>query len=129
MIWCQVNSYKELTVWQRSFALSVAVYRMTAGFPEAERFGLSSQLRRASTSIPANISEGWGRGSTKDYIRFLLMARGSIMELETHSLLAHELGYLRPEPLMEVQREVEELGKMLNGLMQALRNRPPRSNS
>ena len=92
-------------------------------FPDAERFGLTAQIRRAATSVPANIAEGWGRGSTKEYIQFLLIARGSLMELETHMIITQKLRYLSQEQLGAVQKEVEEIGKMLNGLIQSLRGR------
>ena len=92
-------------------------------FPDAERFGLTAQIRRAATSVPANIAEGWGRGSTKEYIQFLLIARGSLMELETHMIITQKLRYLSQEQLGAIQKEVEEIGKMLNGLIQSLRGR------
>ena len=73
--------------------------------------------------MPANIAEGWGRGSTKEYIQFLLIARGSLMELETHMIITQKLRYLSQEQLGAIQKEVEEIGKMLNGLIQSLRGR------
>jgi four helix bundle protein len=118
-----VKNYKELSVWQKSVKLSIGVYKITGRFPEAEKFGLISQIRRAATSIPANIAEGWGGGSTREYIQFLFIARGSLMELETHALIAHELGYLGNEMLASLQQEVQDIGKMLNGLIHALRSR------
>jgi len=90
-----VKNYKELEVWQKSKNFAVTVYRATEAFPRAELFGLSAQIRRAATSVPANIAEGWGRGSTREYIQFLLIARGSLMELETHLIIADELHYLQ----------------------------------
>ena len=89
----------------------------------AEKFGLTAQIRRAATSVPANIAEGWGRGSTKEYIQFLLIARGSLLELETHMIITQKLRYLSQEQLGAIQKEVEEIGKMLNGLIQSLRGR------
>ena len=73
--------------------------------------------------MPANIAEGWGRGSTKEYIQFLLIARGSLMELETHMIITQKLRYLSQGQLGAIQKEVEEIGKMLNGLIQSLRGR------
>lgn len=119
----RVKNYKELSVWQKAVSLSITVYRITNRFPDSEKFGLTGQLRRAVTSIPANIAEGWGRGSTGEYVKSLLISRGSLMELETYSLIAAELGYLSREQLATLQNSVEELGKMLNGLIQALRSR------
>jgi four helix bundle protein len=101
----------------------VTVYKLTAHFPETERFGLTSQFRRAAASIPANIAEGWGRGSTKEYVQFLLIARGSLMELETHAIIARELTFLSQDQLTAIQNEVLEIGKMLNSLIQALRRK------
>ena len=118
-----VRNYKDLGVWQKSVDLSIAVYQATRCFPDAERFGLTSQLRRAGTSIPANIAEGWGRGSTKEYVQFLLISRGSLMELETHSVIARRLGYLTEDQFAALQAGVEEIGKMLNGLVQALKGK------
>jgi four helix bundle protein len=89
-----VNNYKELEVWRKSVGLALATYKMTAAFPASERFGLTAQIRRAATSIPANIAEGWGRGTTKEDIHFLLIARGSLMEVETHAIISRGLAFL-----------------------------------
>lgn len=105
-----MKNYKELAVWQKSVSLSLDVYKMTGRFPDAEKFGLTSQFRRAATSIPANIAEGWGRGSTREYIQFLLVARGSLMELDTHALIAHKLGYLDGDRFATLQKNIEEIG-------------------
>jgi four helix bundle protein len=120
-----VKSYEDLAVWQKSVALATRLYKATGRFPVDEKFGLISQIRRSATSIPANVAEGWGRGSTKEYIQFLLMARGSLMELETHLIISHNLGYLGPETLSASRSETRELGRMLNGLIDALRARRP----
>ncbi len=86
------RSHKDLDVWKKAVPLVVDLYKLTKGFPPDERFGLTAQIRRASTSIPANIAEGWGRGSTKEYIQFLKIARGSLTELDTHLIVSGELG-------------------------------------
>jgi four helix bundle protein len=86
-------------------------------------FGLAAQIRRAATSIAANIAEGWGRGSTKEYIQFLLIARGSLLELETHLLIAGDLGYLKTDDNARLQATIQSIGQMLNRLIQVLRNR------
>jgi four helix bundle protein len=78
-------------------------------------------MRRAATSVPANIAEGWGRGTTKEYVQFLLIARGSLMETETHLIVSQKLGYVSQEDLQLMQARIEEIGKMLNGLIQSLR--------
>ncbi len=116
-----MRNYKELGVWQKAVRLASETYRVTQAFPQAERFGLTSQARRAATSVPANIAEGWGRGSTKEYIQFLMVARGSLMELETHLIIAQDLGYIAPEQFEPLRREIEEVGRMLNGLVSSLR--------
>jgi four helix bundle protein len=103
--------------------LAVDVYQATSRFPADERFGLVSQARRAVTSIPANIAEGWGRGSTKEYIQFLVIARGSLMELETHLILSNRLHFLADETYTLLQSEISQVGKMLNALVTSLRNR------
>ncbi|MEI6085462.1 MAG: four helix bundle protein [Verrucomicrobiota bacterium] len=120
-----MKSYKELEVWQQAVELTVAMYRATAKFPAEEKFGLVSQLRRAASSVPANIAEGWGRGSTKEYIQFLLIARGSLMEVETHLIIAARLDYLDRPRLDQLQSDIQRIGMMLNGLIQSLRNRTP----
>ncbi len=125
-----VKNYKELEVWQKSVDLAVQSCRLTRRFPPDERFGLSAQIRGAATSVPANIAEGWGRGSTKEYIQFLTIARGSLTELETHTIIALKLQYLAKQDFETVQKQVEEIGKMLNGLIRALKAaREARSNS
>ena len=90
-----LKNYKELKVWQRSYQLCLEIYGITKGFPKEERYGLSSQIRRAAVSVPSNIAEGYGRKTTPEYIRFLYIAYGSNCELETQILLSKDLGILR----------------------------------
>ena len=116
-----MKNYKEIEVWQKSVSLALQVCKLTSHFPDTEKFGLSLQMRRAASSVPANIAEGWGRGSTKEYIQFLPIARGSLMELETHSLIVHHLQYLNDENLHHSQAGIETIGKMLNALIRSLR--------
>lgn len=120
-----MKDYKELDVWRKAVALAIAAYKATAAFPDGEKFGLTAQMRRAATSVPANIAEGWGRGTTKEYIQFLLVARGSLMELETHAIIAGQLGYLSRDQLRELENQIQEVGKMLNGLIHSLRAARP----
>ncbi|RLG33355.1 four helix bundle protein [Methanosarcinales archaeon] len=115
-----MKNYKELEVWKKGVDLIVEVYGITKGFPQEEKFGLVSQIQRAAVSIPANIAEGWGRGSTKEYIQFLRMARGSLMELETHLIVSQRLNYINQETLELMLEEIQTLGKMLNALITSL---------
>lgn len=118
-----MNNFKELLVWQKAVNLALEVYKFTSHFPDTEKFGLANQIRRAATSVSANIAEGWGRGTTKEYIHFLLVARGSLMELETHSIIVQGLGYMNRHQLYEATGKIEEIAKMLNGLIQSLKGR------
>jgi four helix bundle protein len=92
-----MESYKELKVWQRGLEMAVEVYRQTQAFPAEERFGLTSQTRRAASSIPANIAEGWGRASKRDYISFLVIARGSLDGIGDPFSSGQSAGVSRPE--------------------------------
>ncbi|HEV2279858.1 MAG TPA: four helix bundle protein [Acidobacteriaceae bacterium] len=114
------GSYKDLTVWQKSFDLSLGIYKLTRDFPGEELYGLTSQLRRASVSIPSNIAEGYGRGSRRDYRNFVAIARGSVLELQTQLAIARELGFGRPDAMQRAQAQAEEIGKMLWAMLQKL---------
>ncbi len=116
-----MKNYKELEIWKKSVGLALATYKVTNAFPSDERFGLTSQIRRAATSVPANIAEGWGRGTTKEYIQFLLIARGSLMEAETHVIISRGLAFLTELQSADLQNQIQEIGRMLNGLIQSLR--------
>ncbi|MTI83643.1 MAG: four helix bundle protein [Firmicutes bacterium] len=106
----------KLIVWQKAHALVLKIYEITKDFPRDEQFGLTSQIRRASVSIPSNIVEGKARGSNKDYRRFLLMARGSLEEVKYPLLLARDLGYIDDNKYIELLKSTEEVGRLLNGL-------------
>jgi len=116
-----VNDYKQLDVWRKSVALTTELYKLTARFPDAERFGLTSRIRRATTSIAANIAEGWGRGSRREYTQLLTIARGSLMELETHLMVSNNLGFLKPKEPEAMAKPLQDIGKMLNRLIAVLR--------
>ena len=118
-----VKYYWELKVWQGAMELAVASYKITSSFPKDERYALTSQIRRAAASVPANIAQGQGRRTTGDYLRFLAIARGSLMELETHVRLGTLLGYLDGVCETRLLRLSQEVGRMLNGLMGALEAR------
>ncbi len=112
-----VNSYKDLTVWQRAVQLSLAVYRLSSGFPDEERYGLTSQLRRAGVSVPSNIAEGYGRGTRKEYKQFLAIARGSTLEVQTQLIIANELGSCDLPEFKQTEGLAEEVSKMLYSLI------------
>jgi four helix bundle protein len=122
-----VNSYRDLRVWQKAMDLVVASYEVAKQFPQSELYGLVSQIRRAAVSIPANIAEGHGREHLGDYLHHLSMANGSLMELETHFLLAGRLGYLNVEPMNQLLDHTAEVGRMLAGLIRSLKNPRPGS--
>jgi four helix bundle protein len=115
-----IRSHRDLIVWQKSMELVVAVYRATRGFPREETYGLTSQARRAAASIPANIAEGQGRRLTKEFQQFLGNSRGSLLELDTHLELALRLDYLTPKQFDTLHDRINEVGRLLNGLMRAL---------
>lgn len=112
--------YQELIVWQKAMELSKAVYQVTKSFPDDERFGLTSQLRRASISIPSNIAEGQGRLTSGEFKQFLGTARGSVFEVETQIQLASNLGYIGTIECSQVLELTSEISRMLNGLIRSL---------
>ena len=116
-----IKSYRDLLVWQKSMDLAQSIYSITARYPPEERFGLTAQMRRAAVSIPSNIAEGSSRNSTGEYLNFLGIARGSLAELETQLMLAERLS-LSPVPAPDLSMETAEVGRLLNGLMRALRS-------
>jgi four helix bundle protein len=115
-----VKSYRELEVWQLSMELSEAVYAVVGELPSSERFALSDQLRRAVVSIPSNIAEGFGRNTTKDFLHYLSMARGSLCEVDTQLELASRIWRV---PVTELNKMIERVGMMLNALSTKLKNR------
>jgi four helix bundle protein len=115
-----IETYKDLFVWQRSIQMTVAIYKLTNAFPTDERFGLTSQLRRAAVSVASNIAEGYGRGSRGEYKHFLGMARGSNSEVQTQLIIARELGFGDSTNLSKADDLSQEVGKMLTSLLQRL---------
>ena len=115
-----VESYRDLEVWQRGIDLVELVYELTSDFPDEEKFGLSAQLRRAATSIPSNIAEGWGRASRNEFLHFLRIARGSLVEVETQLIVAHRLGYLNEKEVGGAFEETTVESKMLLALIRSL---------
>ena len=111
-----MQHFTKINVWQRSRALAIEIYHQTKGFPDNERYGLTSQLRRAAVSVPTNIAEGSKRQTSADYARFLNMAEGSAAEVESHIILARDLGYLTPEVADPILAEIQEINRMLHAL-------------
>ncbi|HEX3144450.1 MAG TPA: four helix bundle protein [Pyrinomonadaceae bacterium] len=115
-----IKSHRDLIAWQKAMDLVVLIYQATASFPNHELYGLTSQMRRASVSIPANIAEGQGRRSKSEFSQFLGNARGSLLELDTHLELALRLNYLTASQHERINRQVTEIGRIINGLMRSL---------
>lgn len=116
-----VQSYKDLIVWQRAMDVVIEVYKLVKLLPKEETYALSDQMRRSAVSIPSNIAEGQGRNSTKEYLQFLSIAKGSICELETQLIICNKTNYLTAEQTAAVEEMLQETGKMLNALMKKLR--------
>jgi four helix bundle protein len=120
-----VQTYRDLDVWQRAMDLVESVYRVTASFPTEERFGLTSQLRRAAVSVPANIAEGNARIHRGDYLRHLSIARGSLAELETELIAAGRLGFVTREQATPTWKLAVSTGQLLNKLIRVLSKSDP----
>jgi four helix bundle protein len=112
-----MKSYKDLIAWRKGMDLAAAIYDATETFPSNEQFGLVSQLRRAAVSVPSNIAEGKEHYSNRDFVRFLRHARGSLAEIETQLLIAGQRKYLSTETTTKLTQKVDELGRILSGLM------------
>ena len=115
-----ITDYRDLDVWKESMDLAVDIYRATRGFPRDEMFGMTSQLRRAASSVPANIAEGFGREQTGGFVQFLRVAQGSLKELETHLLLSQRVGLMETQTANAFGERCGRLGKMLRGLIRSL---------
>lgn len=114
------SNYKQLRVWQNGMELVRRVYRLTRGFPRHEVFGLSSQVQRAAVSVPANIAEGHTRGTTKEFLRYVTIAHGSLAELETMFMAARDLQYIDAQSFDQLADLCDATGKMLGALRRAL---------
>jgi four helix bundle protein len=117
------ESYRDLKVWQRAMTLAEACYLLTKNFPREEMFGMTSQIRRSSASIAANIAEGHGREHTRSFIQYLRMSQGSLKELETHLLLAERVQIVSANEAAPILGQCQELGKMLRALIRNLQQR------
>ena len=118
-----MTSHKELKVWKKGIELVKVIYDITSDFPKTEQFGLISQIRRCSVSIPSNIAEGCGRHSDKELIHFLYITLGSASELETQIIISQELGFLGKEKSEDVQILVFEIIKMTSSLIKSIKDR------
>jgi four helix bundle protein len=120
------RSHKDLIAWQKAMDLASAVLSSTATFPRCEAFGLAPQMRRAAVSVASNIAEGTARRTTKEFVAFLHFARGSLAELETQVLLSSRAGFLAHDVDSQIQASIEEVGRLINGLLRGLRARESR---
>jgi four helix bundle protein len=111
---------RDLKIWQKAILLVEECYKISVMLPTEERFGLTSQIRRAASSVPANIAEGFGRWNRKEFSRFLAMASGSLRELETHLVIARRLGYLTSPATEPLFRRIDELARMLYSMREKL---------
>ena len=114
------SSFRDLRVWQEAMKLTTEIYRSTTKFPKHELYGLSQQIRRAAVSVPSNIAEGKGHRSDKEFVRFLLHARGSLLELQTQVLIASELQYIGNEEVQSLLGLAEGVGRALSGLINSM---------
>ena len=112
-----MKSYRDLIVWQKAMHFVTLVYKLTNDFPRDEKFGLTAQIKRCSVSIPSNIAEGYGRNYTKDYVRFLQIARGSLFECQTQLEIGVNLGFTKSEEIEPIFQLSIEIEKMLNTLI------------
>ena len=118
-----LKNYKELKVWQKAYQLCLEVYKITRGFPSDEKYGLTSQMRRAAVSVPSNLAEGYGRKTTPEYIRSLYFAYGSNCELETQISLSGDLGYMKAQEKEMLQKNIGEVERMLKALIKSLESK------
>ena len=123
----QIKGFEDLEVWQLARRLALLAYELTASFPNEERYGLTSQIRRAAVSVPGNIAEAFGRYHYRDKAQFLLNARGSLYELKSHLMIATDLGLVAGSDLDKVKDLSQQLGIKLNNLITVTRNRNPSS--
>jgi four helix bundle protein len=118
-----INSYKDLRVWQVAIDLAVECYQLTQRFPKEEVYGLTAQIRRAATSIAANIAEGHGREVTGSFIQFLRISQGSLKELETHMLISHRIGLIDEGEFRQMAGRCDEIGRMIRALIRSLQEK------
>jgi four helix bundle protein len=117
-----MRDFRQIRVWEKAHKLTLEIYKTTAHFPREELYGLTSQLRRASASIPANIAEGFGRGGNVELARFLQIGMGSAYEVEYHPLLSKELGFISADAYERQEAQVVEVKRMLAALLLKVRD-------
>ncbi len=115
------EGFKNLKAWQKAYDLALSIYSVTRSFPKSELYGLTNQIQRAAISISANIAEGYERQYRKEYIQFLMISKGSLGEVETYLMFAKDLGYINEEQYKELEIKRQETGKILKGLIKALK--------
>lgn len=116
-----IKTYRDLKIWQKSIEMVTQIYKLTAHFPDKELFGITTQVRRSSVSIPSNIAEGYGRYSRKEYVRFLGISLGSLYEMQTQLQISLNLGYLSSENFHSLSEGSKEIERMLSGLIRKLK--------
>ena len=119
----EIKSFEDLVVWKKAHDVVLIIYKLLEKFPKEEKYRIIDQLVRAVVSIPTNISEGFGRYTNKDYVHFLIIARGSVSEVKYLVLLSKDLRYISITEYNELKKELDDIGKMINGLINSLRNK------
>jgi four helix bundle protein len=119
----KIKTYFELDVWKKAHELALLVFRLTERFPKGDQFGIVSQVRRSCASVAANIAEGFGRGTTREFLRSLQIARGELEETRYFILLSRDLGKISAEDFNRVSAECDSAGRLINALGRSLRNR------
>jgi four helix bundle protein len=119
----KVKSFEDLTVWQEAHRLTLEIYKLTGKFPAAEKYGIVSQFRRSSSSVPANIAEGFGRATTRELLRCLQIARGELEETRYFVLLSRDLGYVTLQDCDNVGQQCNSVGRLINALGSSLKRR------
>jgi four helix bundle protein len=119
----EIKSFEDLLVWKKAHNIVLNIYNLLEKFPKEEKYRIIDQLVRAVVSIPTNIAEGFGRYTSKDYVHFLIIARGSVSEVKYLVLLSKDLGYITNIEYDELKKELDDIGKMINGLINSLRKK------
>jgi four helix bundle protein len=122
------EAFEKLIVLKKSHSFVLKIYEITKNFPKEEMYGLTSQIRRAAVSIPSNIVEGKSRNSKKDYLRFLLISRGSLEEVKYQLLLSKDLNYIKEKEYIKLYDLTNEVGKLINGLINSIKNQIYKNN-